>query len=66
MTTKVTVDAHAGWPVKVEAIDYTSSETTKVELGIVPAGQSRDFHVWQERQLIITEMPRPGEEHVPR
>lgn len=60
MTTKVTVDAHAGWPVKVEALDYedadsTESETT--ELAVVQPGEVQNFHVHSTRQLIITELP---------
>ena len=59
MTTKVTVDAHAGWPVKVEAIDtYPGEEPKSVELGIVPPGEVRDFFTFNTRVLIISEMPR--------
>ena len=64
MTTKVTIDAHAGWDVNVEAIDtgvnpQNSSVTTEVrQLGVVLAGEVRDFHVWQGRQLVIRELPR--------
>lgn len=59
MTTKVTVDAHAGWPVKVEAIDtYRGEEPKRHELGIVPAGEVQDFFTFDTRVLIITEMTR--------
>jgi hypothetical protein len=62
MTTKVTVDAHAGWPVKVEAVDHwpgeEASRTTIV--GIVPPLEVREFYVTSSRQLIITEMERPS------
>lgn len=62
MTTKVTVDAHAGWPVKVEALDtfnaFPEPATQRVELGIVPPNQVQDFYIHSTRVLIITEMPR--------
>lgn len=55
MTTKVTVDAHAGWPVKVEAIDHGGDPQ---ELGIVQPNEQRSFVVFDTRQLVITEMPK--------
>ena len=58
MTTKVTVDAHAGWPVKVEAIDTFNGETTKEELGTVPPHEKRDFYATSTRQIVVTEMPK--------
>lgn len=60
MSTKVTVDAHAGWPVKVEAIDTFTGDTKPkiLELAIVEAFDVRDFHVWDTRILRITEMPK--------
>lgn len=58
MTTKVTVDAHAGWPVKVEAIDTYDGESKTTELGIVPAHENRDFFVHSNRQVVVTEMPK--------
>lgn len=60
MTTKVTVDAHAGWPVKVEAIDtdLAGVATTPNLLGEVPAGQVMEFHATDTRQILVTEMKR--------
>ncbi len=60
MTTKVTVDAHAGWPVKVTAVDTypPGSEPKHVELGVVPPNETREFYVTSTRQLLVTEMPR--------
>lgn len=54
MTTKITVDAHAGWPVKVTPIDngINGRET------IVPPHTKADFFVWDTRQLIVEEMKR--------
>lgn len=60
MTTKVTVDAHAGWPVKVEAIDQYpgDAEPKTVELGIVAPGEVREFHVFDARRIVVTELAR--------
>lgn len=61
MTTKVTVDAHAGWPVSVVAQDTMSDGSVYHNpLGIVPPNEVRDFYVFDTRQLIITEMKKGG------
>lgn len=65
MTTKVTVDAHAGWPVEVTTIDtqqvegeaeprVTSNTTT------VSPHTTQDFYVHSHRELHIKEMPNQG------
>ena len=58
MTTKVTVDAHAGWPVKVTSVQLDSegkpsgeSETT------VAPNATQDFYVHSHLELHIKEMP---------
>jgi len=58
MTTTVKVDAHAGWPVKVTAVDLDSdgkvineTETT------VEARTAQVFHVHSHRELHIKELP---------
>ena len=61
MTTKVTVDAHAGWPVKVEAVETLNGETKQSELAIVPPFEKRDFYVFDTRQLLITEMKKTAD-----
>ena len=61
MTTKVTVDAHAGWPVQVEAEDFYPASDTEASvstLAIVQPGEVKDFFIHSNRQLIITEMKR--------
>ena len=58
MTTKVTVDAHAGWPVKVEAIDTFNGESKTSELATVSPGEKADFHVHSNRQIVITELAK--------
>lgn len=62
MTTRVQVDAHAGWPVKVQSIDTgPEGEIVQADLGIVPALASQNFHVYKGRQLLITELPKDGD-----
>jgi hypothetical protein len=59
MTTKVTIDAHAGWPVKVEAIDqYPGTEPATSELGIVRPGEVREFNVHSSRKIVVTELAK--------
>lgn len=63
MTTKVTVDAHAGWPVRVTAVDQQSGEgpgSRETVLGEVPPNETKDFYVHQGRKLIIEELERPA------
>lgn len=60
MTTKVTVDAHAGWPVRVTAIDTRSDgEETSHILGEVPANEKQEFYVHDSRKILIEELKRP-------
>ena len=57
MTTKVTVDAHAGWPVSVSIMDMNrDGEWFESNFTIVPAGTKQDFHIYDTRQLLISEM----------
>ena len=58
MTTKVTVDAHAGWPVRVEAKDTYGDDHQVSCLGNVQPGEVGEFYVFDTRQLIITEMKK--------
>ena len=63
MTTKITVDTHAGWPVRVTAIDVQTGEgpgTKETVLLEVAPGTSCDFHVFQGRKLIIEELAFPA------
>jgi len=56
MTTKITVDAHAGWCVEVQAINPANNE---VEMSwVVEPMTVRDFYVFDSRQLIITEIKK--------
>ena len=59
MTTKVTVDAHAGWPVRVVAQDKAQDGSVyHTELGIVPPNEKRDFYVHSTRDIIVSEMEK--------
>ena len=64
MTTKVTVDAHAGWPVEVFAVDRYSfldgrpPTVRQTPVVTVPAYTANDFYVHSCRDLIIREQPR--------
>lgn len=58
MTTKVTIDAHAGWPVEVtfvqlDARGYPGEPRTE----IVPPNTVRDFYVHSHLELHVKEMP---------
>lgn len=55
MTTKVTIDAHAGWDVKVELTSLNEAkEVTGVREEIVPKHTVRDFYI--HSHLKITEV----------
>ena len=64
MTTKVTVDAHAGWAVEVFAVDRYSfldgrpPTVRQTPVVTVPAYTANDFYVHSCRDLIIREQPR--------
>lgn len=61
MTTKVTIDAHAGWPVLViqEQIDAEGQPTAVYETTVDP-GTVREFFICQHLRLRIQELPRPA------
>lgn len=59
MTTKITVDAHAGWPVEVTATEVVADGTRTLEwVQIVPAGTIRDFHIYDVRELTFREVKK--------
>lgn len=55
MTTKITVDAHAGWPVEVRRISDNGDEAYSPVT--VQPGEVREIHVWQGIRMEIREMP---------
>lgn len=64
MTTKITVDAHAGWPVRVTR-SYRSDkgyETRNDETpSIVAPGAVQDFSVWDGSTLTIEELNKDAQ-----
>lgn len=57
MTTKVTVDAHAGWPVEVTTVDLNTDGSKLESKSTVPPNTTQDFYVHSHRELHIKEMP---------
>ena len=58
MTTKVTVDAHAGWPVRVTKVQLNQDGTrAAVSSETVPSNTKQDFYVHSHLELEIKEMP---------
>lgn len=51
MTTTVTVKANHGWPVDVTAINGDNESTTRV-----PAGETKDFIVFDGQDLRVHEV----------
>ena len=61
MTTKVTIDAHAGWPVLVTIKNGESAYPKSVSTETVEANTVRDFYIHSGMQIVgIEEQPRPG------
>lgn len=58
MTTKVTVDAHAGWPVKVTKVYYKPGKETGREDVIVPANTTQEFYIHNNMLVHVEEMPQ--------
>lgn len=59
MTTKISVDAHAGWPVAVYAIDRYRGSVKETLIGIVSPGSRGDFYATSTRSLRTVEIDRP-------
>lgn len=45
MTTRVTVDAHAGWPVLVSFLVGETKSTKNILVDIVEPNTSKDFYI---------------------
>ena len=59
MTTKITVDAHAGWPVLVVQLVGEPNSLKSVLKDIVPPHETRDFYIHSGMRIIsIEELPR--------
>jgi hypothetical protein len=59
MTTKVTVDAHAGWPVQVDIRKGESGTPDVFETATVEPNTVRDFYIHSGMSIVgIKELPR--------
>lgn len=60
MTTAITVDAHAGWPVEVKSVrGEPQTEPKQLVTEIVPANEKRTFYIHSGLTIVsICEMPR--------
>lgn len=57
MTTKITVDAHAGWDVKITRLDIDEdNQVVDRNDYVVPANTVHDEYIHSNRQVIITEV----------
>ncbi|MDB5522803.1 MAG: hypothetical protein JWM58_566 [Rhizobium sp.] len=56
MTTKVSVEANHGWPVKVTGVKVGTLEPVNYG-GIVPKDQKQDFYVHSGMDIIVHEIP---------
>lgn len=61
MTTKINVDAHAGWPVDVYALDAYAGSVKETLLGTVQPGQVMDFYATDSREIRAVEIRRPND-----
>lgn len=66
MTTNVTVDAHAGWPVQVIRRSRNEPPGKNSEEIIVEPNTKRDIACWDDNELLIREMRRPASPTKPR
>jgi hypothetical protein len=61
MTTKVTVEANHGWPVKVTAINPETGNPVSEHAGtVVPANGALTFYVHRGQDLLVHEI-QPNE-----
>lgn len=59
MTTRVTIDAHAGWPILVVQLVGEPMSKKTVREDIVPANEKRDFYIHSGLRIVhVEELPR--------
>lgn len=58
MTTRVSIDAHAGWPVEVTMIDVQPDGTKISSVVTVAPHTAQDFYVHSSRELLIKELSK--------
>jgi hypothetical protein len=62
MTTKITVDAHAGWPVEVTRRSRADpSHSTHI---VVEPNTKQDIFIWDDNELVIREGKHPTSPNV--
>lgn len=60
MTTKVTVDAHAGWPVEVTLRDGEPDYPKSARVVVVEPNTATDFYIHSGLEILgVREMRRP-------
>lgn len=58
MTTKVTVDAHAGWPVEVRLVQLDAEGApSREDIDVVAPNTVREFYVHSHLELHVKELP---------
>lgn len=59
MTTRVIVDAKAGWPVKVTKRELNNDgSVNNAKDEAVPPNETRAFYVHSHLEIVVREMPR--------
>lgn len=59
MTTRVTVDAHAGWPVLVVQVVGEPTAKKEIRQEVVEPNTTKDFYIHSGMRIInIEELPR--------
>lgn len=60
MTTRITVDAHAGWPVAVVTRNGEPGQIASFSTEIVAPKTSKDFYIHSGMRIVaIEEVPAP-------
>lgn len=59
MTTRVTIDAHAGWPISVILVHGETSQPKTIEHQIVEPGTKKDYYLHSGLRIAgIEECPK--------
>lgn len=59
MTTRVTVNAHAGWPIEVVTVHGEEGQTKVAAVNVVPANEEQHFYIHSGMKILsIRELPR--------
>ena len=59
MTTRITVDAHAGWPVQVVGIYGEPNYPKEIRTEVVEPNTKKDFYIHSGFRIIsVEELPR--------